>query len=38
MRWTLSRPNGRFTIQIAEVKSNALIDDARFAKPTGEVK
>ena len=38
MRWTLSRPNGRFTIQIAEVKSNVPIDDARFAKPTGEVK
>jgi hypothetical protein len=37
-RWTLSRPNGRFTIQIAEVKSNAEIDDARFAKPTGEVQ
>jgi hypothetical protein len=33
MRWTLSRPNGRFTIQIAEVKSNAAIEDSRFAKP-----
>jgi photosynthetic reaction center cytochrome c subunit len=31
-RWTLSRPNGRFTIQIAEVKANAPIDDAKFAK------
>ena len=38
MRWTLSRPNGRFTIQIAEVTSNAPIDDARFAKPAGAVK
>jgi photosynthetic reaction center cytochrome c subunit len=38
MRWTLSRPNGRFTIQIADVKSNAPIDDARFAKPAGDVK
>jgi photosynthetic reaction center cytochrome c subunit len=37
-RWTLSRPNGRFTIQIAEVKSNAPVDDARFAKPAGEVQ
>jgi photosynthetic reaction center cytochrome c subunit len=37
-RWTLSRPNARFTIQIAEVKSNAAVDDARFAKPAGEVK
>ncbi len=33
LRWTLSRPNGRFTIQIAEVKNNVPIDDAKFAKP-----
>jgi hypothetical protein len=32
-RWTLSRTNGRFTIQIAEVKNNVPIDDAKFAKP-----
>ena len=37
-RWTLSRPNARFTIQIAEVKSNAPVDDGRFAKPAGDVK
>lgn len=37
-RWTLSRPNGRFTIQIDEVKDNAPADDARFAKPAAEVK
>jgi photosynthetic reaction center cytochrome c subunit len=37
-RWTLSRINGRFTIQIAEAKSNVPIDDAKFAKPIGEVK
>jgi hypothetical protein len=37
-RWTLSRPNGRFTIQIADVKDNAPVDDARFAKPAAEVK
>jgi len=37
-RWTLSRPNGRFTIQINEVKSNVAIDDAKFAKPDGPVK
>jgi hypothetical protein len=37
-RWTLSRPNGRFTIQIADVKVNIPVDDARFAKPDGEVK
>lgn len=37
-RWTLSRPNGRFTIQIAEVKSNVAVDDGRFAKPAPEAK
>jgi len=37
-RWTLSRPNARFTIQIAEVKSNAAVEDGRFAKPAGDVK
>ena len=37
-RWTLARPNGRFTIQIAEVQSNAPVDDARFSKPAGDVK
>jgi photosynthetic reaction center cytochrome c subunit len=37
-RWTLSRLNGRFTIQIADVKSNVPLDDAKFAKPVGDVK
>jgi photosynthetic reaction center cytochrome c subunit len=37
-RWTLARPNGRFTIQIADEKTNVPIDDAKFAKPTGVVK
>ena len=32
-RWTLSRPNGRFTIQIATAKINVPIDDSKFAKP-----
>jgi outer membrane lipoprotein-sorting protein len=32
-RWTLSRPNGRFTIQIANLKTNVPIDDSKFAKP-----
>jgi len=32
-RWTLSRPNGRFTIQIAAMKDNASIEDAKFEKP-----
>jgi photosynthetic reaction center cytochrome c subunit len=37
-RWTLARVNGRFTIQLADVKSNVSLDDAKFAKPVGEVK
>jgi len=32
-RWTLARVNGRFTIQIKEAQQNAVIDDAKFAKP-----
>jgi outer membrane lipoprotein-sorting protein len=32
-RWTLSRTNGRFTIQISEAKGNVPVDDARFARP-----
>lgn len=37
-RWTLSRPNGRFTIQIAEVKANVPVEDEKFAKPATESK
>ena len=37
-RWTLARTNGRFTIQLADVKANVPVDDARFTKPAGEVK
>jgi outer membrane lipoprotein-sorting protein len=37
-RWTLARPNGRFTIQITDVKINVPVEDARFAKPAGDVK
>jgi photosynthetic reaction center cytochrome c subunit len=33
-RWTLARANGRFTIQVNELKQNVPVDDARFAKPT----
>jgi photosynthetic reaction center cytochrome c subunit len=32
-RWTLARPNGKFTIQLTEVKQNVPVDDAKFAKP-----
>jgi outer membrane lipoprotein-sorting protein len=35
-RWTLARPSGRFTIQLAEAKENVPVDDAKFAKPPGE--
>jgi hypothetical protein len=37
-RWTLSRPNGRFTIQVKEAKNNVPIEDAKFAKPAGDLK
>jgi hypothetical protein len=37
-RWTLARVNGRFTIQLKEVKDNVAIDDAKFAKPEGDLK
>ena len=38
LRWTLSRPNGRFTIQVNDVKVNAAIPDEKFARPEGNVK
>jgi len=31
--WTLSRPNGRFSIQIDSVQQNVPVDDSKFAKP-----
>lgn len=31
-RWTLSRTNGRFTIQIAETQANAPVDDGKFVR------
>jgi len=37
-RWTLSRPNGRFTIQLKEAKNNVPIDDARFVRPSGDIQ
>ena len=37
-RWTLARPNGRFTIQLAEMSANGPVDDARFMKPAGAPK
>lgn len=32
-RWTLARPNGRFTIQVQEAKQNVPVDEAKFVKP-----
>jgi photosynthetic reaction center cytochrome c subunit len=32
-RWTLARPSGRFTIQIADLRQNVPVDDAKFVKP-----
>jgi photosynthetic reaction center cytochrome c subunit len=31
-RWTLSRPSGRFTIQVSEMVQNVPLDDDKFAK------
>jgi photosynthetic reaction center cytochrome c subunit len=33
LRWTLARANGKFTIQITDVKQNVAVDDAKFARP-----
>ncbi len=33
LRWTLSRPEGRFTIQISEIQQNVPVDDGKFVKP-----
>jgi photosynthetic reaction center cytochrome c subunit len=32
-RWTIARPNGRFTIQVDQVQQNVAIEDSKFAKP-----
>jgi hypothetical protein len=37
-RWTLSRINGRFTIQLDEVKQNVPVDDAKCAVPETPAK
>ena len=34
LKWTLARPDGRVTIQVADVQQNVPVDDARFEKPT----
>lgn len=35
-KWTLARPNGRFTIEIKDIQQNVPVDDAKFAKPAAE--
>jgi photosynthetic reaction center cytochrome c subunit len=35
-RWTLARPNGRFTIQIEDVKQNVPVDEKLFVTPSGQ--
>ncbi len=32
-QWTISRPNGRFTIQVTEAHLNAPIEPAKFVRP-----
>jgi hypothetical protein len=32
-RWTIARPNGRFTIQVEQVQHNVPVDDAKFSPP-----
>ena len=32
-RWTIARPQGRFTIQIDTLQQNVPVDDIKFAKP-----
>ncbi|WP_321473718.1 photosynthetic reaction center cytochrome c subunit family protein [uncultured Paludibaculum sp.] len=36
MKWTLARPNGRFTIQIKDVQQNLPIEDSKFAIPAAQ--
>jgi photosynthetic reaction center cytochrome c subunit len=33
LRWTLSRPGNRFTIQVEDVQQNVPVEDAKFAAP-----
>lgn len=36
-RWTVARPENRFTIQIDRVRFNVPVSDARFSQPNGPV-
>ncbi len=35
-RWTLTRPNGRFTIQVDDIKQNVPVDEKLFVMPSGQ--
>ena len=37
-KWTFARPNGRFTIQVTEVRQNVPVEDAKFEKPAAPEK
>lgn len=32
-KWTVARPNNRFTIQVSEVQDNVPVEDSKFAPP-----
>jgi len=32
-RWTIARPGNRFTVQLADLKQNVPVDDAKFVPP-----
>lgn len=32
-KWTVARPNGRFTVQVTDVQTNVPLDDAKFTPP-----
>jgi hypothetical protein len=36
-RWSIARPQGKFTIQIERVQQNVPLEDARFHQPQGTV-
>lgn len=36
LRWTLARAEGRFTIQINDLRQNVPVDESKFAKPPAQ--
>jgi photosynthetic reaction center cytochrome c subunit len=37
-RWTIARPNGRFTIQVERMQQNVLVGDEKFQEPAGRTE